>query len=102
MAFQPGQSGNPAGRPPGAKAKVSSELAEKLAGFLNEDFELFVKDWSELKPAERSKLRPTFYEFVLPKLSRGTMAVDMGKLSDDDIERWLNSAILKIVSDELE
>lgn len=102
MAFQPGQSGNPAGRPPGAKAKVSSELADKLAGFLNEDFELFVKDWSELKPAERSKLRPTFYEFVLPKLSRGSLEFDLTKLSDSEIEKLLEIAVAKIANNELE
>lgn len=102
MPFEPGKSGNPAGRPPGAKAKVSSELSEKLAVFLNEDFEVFVKDWSELKAAERSKLRPIFYEFVLPKLSRGSMEFDLTKLSDDEVQRLLEIAVVKIAENGME
>lgn len=102
MAFQPGQSGNPAGRPPGAKSKMSSELAEKMTQFLADDFDLFQADWKEIKPLERTKLRAQLYEYIMPKLSRGSMEVDISKLPDDEVERLLQIAVSKIASNELE
>lgn len=98
--FEPGKSGNPAGRPKGAKGKVSTELAEKIASFLDEDFELFVSDWKEIKPLERTKLRAQLYEFAIPKLSRGRLEFDLSTLSDEEVARLIEISVAKIVNND--
>ena len=97
--FEPGQSGNPAGRPKGARNKATV-LSEKITDFLEGDFELFLKDWKEIKALERTKLRAQLYEYVVPKLSRGRMEFDLSALSDEEVSRLLEIAVTKIATND--
>ena len=45
MAQKKGQTGNPFGRPKGAKDKVSAEIKAKLAKFIEGNFKEFEKDF---------------------------------------------------------
>mgnify|MGYP003378422237 CR=1 FL=1 len=95
MAFQPGQSGNPKGRPVGSKDRTKRDLADRLAKFLSDDFDDggeagFMADWNELSPTNRMKTRAQLYEFVMKKLSRSETVVDVSRLTDAEIDELLD------------
>lgn len=107
MAFQKGMSGNPQGRPKGAMDKHKRDLANRLAAFLTDDFcsdseKGFLADWKELSPTNRMRTRAQLMEFVIQKLSRSSMEIDIAKLSDAEVDRLLDAAVSKIANNELE
>jgi hypothetical protein len=93
MPFKAGQSGNPSGRPRGAKDKIARPTKQRLADFLAEDFDLAVKDWAKLTPADRWQRRPALYEFILPKLARNA-TFDLGSMTDEQVEAALDYSLL--------
>ncbi len=56
MAFEKGESGNPAGRPKGALNKKTKELRQMISDFLLENFEEVQKTFKELPPKGKVKL----------------------------------------------
>ena len=67
MAFKKGQSGNPNGRPRGAKNKATNELREWVERFLVDNRENFINDIKELDPEKRSKVFLELLNYSLPK-----------------------------------
>ena len=67
MAFKKGQSGNPNGRPRGAKNKATNELREWVERFLVDNRENFINDIKELDPNERVKFFLALLNYTLPK-----------------------------------
>jgi hypothetical protein len=104
MAFTKGRSGNPAGRPKGAKDKLPRPIRERLAAWLENDFDKALSDWQELTPSERWQRRASLYEFVLPRLARVEAEVetstapptpaeiDYSKLSDNALREIIAAA----------
>lgn len=70
MKFEKGKSGNPNGRPEGAKNKITTELRDFLGGFLNENKEKFMQDAKKLDPFSFTKLYLESMQFVSPKLKQ--------------------------------
>ena len=68
MPFEQGISGNPEGRPKGAKNKNIMQLREMINGFLETNFEKIICDFEELKPKERVKLYCDLLQYGLPRL----------------------------------
>ena len=66
--FKKGLSGNPTGKPPGAKKKTTRQLREVISGFLNDKFETIVGDFDKLPPKDRAKLYCDLLQYGLPKL----------------------------------
>ena len=80
--FQPGQSGNPAGRPKGAKNRITEELREAFAMLLEnnlEQYELWLARVAEQDPAKALDLAMRISERFLPQLSRQEITGDDGK-----------------------
>lgn len=77
MAFKKGKSGNPAGRPPGAKDKVSAKLHKWLVNLVENRRASLVDDLDAVDPATRLNFIAKILPYILPKLN----AVDMGKNS---------------------
>lgn len=67
MAFKKGQSGNPKGRPRGAKNKATNELREWVERFINENLDTIANDIKELEPNERVKFFLALLNYTLPK-----------------------------------
>ncbi len=69
MAFQPGTSGNPAGRPRGAKDKAGKAAKETALAFIGEYFTQgqALKDWKRMKPYERWNIICRLLSIVIPK-----------------------------------
>ena len=97
MSFKKGMSGNPAGKPKGAKNKVTLQLRELITQFLEERFETIVSDFKKLEPKERVKFYCDLLQFGLPKLQSVSTEIEFEKLTeeqlDEIIERLKKSAI---------
>ena len=97
MALKKGNSGNPAGKPKGAKNKVTLQLRELISQFLEERFETIVTDFKKLEPKERVKFYCDLLQFGLPKLQSVSTEIDFEKLTDEQldeiIERLKKSSI---------
>lgn len=53
MGQKKGQTGNPNGRPKGAKNKISSDIKDKLTLFLEDNFDKFETSFKMMPPGER-------------------------------------------------
>ncbi|WP_167616698.1 DUF5681 domain-containing protein [Maribellus sediminis] len=98
MSFKPGKSGNPSGRPKGAKARSSTELREFIQEILAGNFsiEQITHDLDALPPKLRLQYFFKLLEFVLPKPSSTELEQENSR---DGREYW-NSIMDRLKIDE--
>ncbi len=66
--FKKGQSGNPAGKKPGTKSKVSKEVKEQIAKFVSGEFEEFKTAFEAIKKPEiKARIYLEAAKLILPK-----------------------------------
>jgi len=68
MPFQPGESGNPDGRPKGSLDKVSRRVRELITELVEENLDTVKEDFKSLSPKERLDVMSKFLPFVIPKI----------------------------------
>lgn len=66
MPQKKGQTGNPNGRPKGAKNKVTAELKERVKYFIESNLELIEADFKVLEPKERVNFYTQLLKFAIP------------------------------------
>lgn len=94
MPFKRGQSGNPEGKPPGTKNKINQEIRQRIANFLDENFDKVKEDLEELEPKDRVRFYIELLQFGLPKLKAIELTSDPNSISDEDL-----NLILKMLRD---
>ena len=65
--LKPGQTNNPNGRPKGAKNKVQLATKERIAQYVEEDFDNFVKEVNKLAIKDRVKAKIELIKLVVPR-----------------------------------
>ncbi len=85
MPFKKGESGNPSGRKPGSKNKISEIIREKLSDFIDENIETIVEDFRNMKPSYRWKLFSDILPYVTPRLSATANQHSFEKMTDEEL-----------------
>ena len=93
MGLQKGKTNNPEGRPAGVPNKVTADLRERIEKILNVHFTdtEIKKDLSKLDPEKRLNVLIRLLEFSLPKLRSTELTTDFDMLSDDDLNKIIES-----------
>ncbi len=86
--FTKGKSGNPRGRPKGAKGKVSTDIKAFLQSVVIANYETIQKDLAALDAKDRLAVLEKFIGYLVPKATNHNVSVD--KLTDAQIDELLN------------
>lgn len=93
MPFGKGQSGNPAGRPKGAKDKATQELRDWVKGFLEGKTKDLEREWKELKPEQKFALFEKLLAYTLPKPQTIDLNLDIERLSEEQLDAIIERLI---------
>lgn len=86
LRFKKGQSGNPSGRKPGRKNKLTREIRSLIAGFLDNNFEQVQKDFKRLGPSGRVKAYTRLLPYVVPRLTSTSLDIKIEDLTTDQLD----------------
>lgn len=73
--FKKGKSGNPSGRPTGAKGKAKKRLIERINAIIDNNIGQIEDDLQSLCPLDRVKAIASLLNYVLPK----QQSIDVGR-----------------------
>lgn len=93
--FKKGESGNPGGRPKGAKNKSSEELREIVGQILTKHFTPYqlAKDLKQLEPNQRIGFMLKLLEFSVPRLKQTEMNIEFEKLPESQLDMIIQELI---------
>lgn len=91
MKWQKGKSGNASGRPKGARNKVGVELRQKIADFLEGNFDDVAEDFGALDAKERCRFFVSLLPYCIGKKQDVTLEGQVDRLSDDELNELLET-----------
>lgn len=99
MGLRKGQTNNPAGRPPGAKNRVTKKLRLEITAFLEEQFITLKKDMKKLEPKDRAQLYTKLLPFAVPQLKAvehsGEIRSSFEDMTDEELDIMLQDALAR-------
>lgn len=90
MSFKKGKSGNPNGRPRGAKNKCTLSLRASIIHFLEKNFNLVQEDFDTLPAKYRVKLYCDLLQYGLPKLQSVETVFGFENMTEDQLDIVIN------------
>lgn len=95
MKFQEGQSGNPAGRPKGAKNKASDEVKAMVERMITGNAGALEKTFKALKGKAKIKALTDLLPYVIPKQQSVSASIDFENFTDEQLDEIINRLIKK-------
>lgn len=89
--FQPGHSGNPAGRPKGSKNKVKMDTVEKLHKLIEMSYDRLTQEGEKLTKKEAIELMKAGLPYILPRLSSVDASLYMNQETNPALEKLTES-----------
>jgi hypothetical protein len=90
MPFKKGQSGNIKGRTLGSSNRITKQLRESIASFLENNFERLESDFESLPPRDRIKFYCDLLQYGLPKLQTVQLENDFERLTDSELDKIIS------------
>jgi len=80
-----GTSNNPAGRPSGVRNKVTNNLKQQIADFLNENWPKITEDWLTLEPEKRLQFYERLIKYACPPATD-----ELQRLTPDELDTLID------------
>ena len=96
MAQKKGQTGNPNGRPKGTPNRTTGEMRAKIQKLVDTSWRTISKDIQKMPPKDRVDIVVKLLPYVTPKLQTTELNVDFDRLTDEQLNEFVNSLIDKI------
>ena len=100
MSQPKGKTGNPNGRPKGTPNKSTALMRTWIERLINKNKKTLEADLMKLKPYERWNVIEKLMQYTLPKMSNVDAKIDLGRLSDFDLDNVVNELLEKIEENE--
>lgn len=81
-----GSTGNPYGRPKGAKNKTTLELKQWICKIIDDNREMLEADLQALEPMQRWQVIEKLMSYTIPKMSSTEAKIDLNRLSDEQLD----------------
>ena len=91
--FIKGESGNPEGKPKGAKNKMNTIIKEAVINLLEANIEQINEDLQAVDARDRLNFWIKLLEYSLPKLARTESGINLNNLSDEQINDMINKIL---------
>lgn len=79
------------GRKAGTPNKATKELREQVSAFLSKNWSQVQKEFSKLEPKDKLLFIEKLLKYAVPALSSVTAKIDYSKLSDEDLDKIIET-----------
>jgi hypothetical protein len=95
-AMEKGKTNNPNGRPKGVPNKSTGEMRAKIQKLVDTSWKAISKDIQKMPPKDRVDIVVRLLPYVTPKLQVTDLNIDIDRLTDEQLDRLVNSLIEKM------